>query len=180
MQREEKKMKNLKTILLTCLFLTYASAVFALPVSVKNTYPTLTHVGQDKYKVLFVKVYQINLYQSKEDPKLEALDIHYYMDLSSEKRLDRALEDMKSQRIEGGKWGLWEKQMGEIFPDVKDGDNITIVRDAAGVSSFYHNETLRGKIEDPLFSETFFNIWLGEKTELKSIRDKLLKKAYHK
>lgn len=169
-----------EVVVLTALLCAVPLIALSLPEPVKTSFPTLQHVGDGKYKAFFIKVYNIHYYQSEKATGAEALHIGYYMDLKAKKRLDRAVKDIKAQNIADAPLADWEGQMKEIFPDVKDGDSITIVKNKLGHSSFYHNDTPRGTITDPIFTRAFFNIWLGEETGLKSLKEKLLKNALHK
>jgi hypothetical protein len=80
-----------------------------------------------------------------------------------------SFEEMKKQGFSDEQsLTSWRKQMQAIFPDVKDGTELTALF-TAEKTTFYHNEALAGFIEDPQFAKQFSNIWLSEKTSEPSL-----------
>jgi hypothetical protein len=68
----------------------------------------------------------------------------------------------------------WYQQMADLFPNVKEGENITGVFDKNQHSHFYYQGKLIGTIEDKVFGQSFFGIWLHEKTSEPKMRKQLL------
>ena len=68
----------------------------------------------------------------------------------------------------------WEEHLASIVRDVNPGDKLTGKRDGSLLEMYHNNETLVGKVNDPVFTDAFFSIWLGEKTSHKQLRKQLL------
>jgi hypothetical protein len=64
--------------------------------------------------------------------------------------------------------------MWAIFPNIKEGENITGVVDENKHTHFYHEGILIGSIDDKTFAQSFFGIWLDEKTSEPKMRKQLL------
>lgn len=162
-------------------FLLLAAPAFSVPAMVTQKYADLKKVGEAEYSVLFLDVYKISLYQTQMNPQVDILHIEYDMDLTAEKRINSGLSDMKKQaKFEKSQLDHWESQMRDIFPEVKEGDAITLEVVKPNLTRFYHNNNLRGQINDGAFTQAFSGIWLGERSPHKSMRKKLLKNALHK
>ena len=171
-------MKKIMATFVLCM--SVMSQAYALPEKLKADYPDLEKVGESSYYFFFVHVYNINLYQVKNAPELEALDIKYSRDLTAKRRLEKAMEDLEDQgKYSKEKLKEWEKQMATIFPNVKEGDTITIFKNESLNTEFYHNNNYRGFIDDPEFTEAFMGIWLGEKPANAKMKRDLTKDAFH-
>ena len=172
--------KGMKKIIVA-LFLCFPVLAQALPAQPFQIFPNLEKVGSSDYGVLFIDVYDIDLYQDKENKDVDMLHLKYHMDLSAQRRINSLLKDMaKMPSLEKAPFKAWETQMQAFFPDVKDGDTITILRTPEGAAQFYYNDGLRAEIKDTVYTNAFFSVWLGEESPLKKIHKKLLKKAFHK
>ena len=68
----------------------------------------------------------------------------------------------------------WLSLMNRIFPDVSEGDVITGIATKDGTSVFYVNGEKADEIEDKVFTQRFFDIWLSDKTSEPKFRKKLL------
>ena len=68
----------------------------------------------------------------------------------------------------------WLSLMNSIFPDVSEGDVITGIATKDGRSVFYVNGEKADEIEDKVFTQRFFDIWLSDKTSEPKFRKKLL------
>lgn len=171
-------MKKIMVALVLCM--SFMSQAYALPEKLKADYPDLEKVGESSYYFFFVHVYNISLYQIKNAPELEALNIEYSRDLTAKRRLEKAMEDLEAQgKYSKEKLKEWEKQMAIIFPNVKEGDTITIFKNESLNTEFYHNNNYRGFIDDPEFTEAFMGIWLSEKPANVKMKNELIKDAFH-
>lgn len=156
------------------------SQAFALPEKLKADYPDLEKVGESSYYFFFVHVYDIELYQINNAPDLEALKITYHRDLTAERRLEKAMEDLDDQgKHTQETLAKWKDEMETIFPNVKEGDTITIFKNESLNTEFYHNNNYRGFIDDPEFTQAFMGIWLGEKPANVKMKRDLTKEAFH-
>jgi hypothetical protein len=155
----------------------FSSATYAST----TTGPALTLVGEGTLRWMGMKVYDAKLFaeeiKSTQDlfEHAFALELTYALNLKGQKIAQRSLEEIKKLR-----WGTgqdhqgWLKQMVRIFPDVRSGDRIRGVYDPGKSVTFFLNDQLIGKVEDPRFAQGFFAIWLDPRTSEPKLRQKLL------
>ncbi len=176
-------MKNLAykfTLLAALLTFGTTSLAHALPEEIKNNYPDLVKVGQSDYYFFFIDVYDIELYQVEKVKDILALKITYNRDIAAKKRIEHAVEAIDRQGNFSPKTlSAWEGQMASIFPDVKEGDSITVFQNESMSTEFYHNDDYRGVINSPEFTQAFIGTWLGKHATDQSIKHDLLKDAFH-
>lgn len=171
-------MRNLLVSALMALMLAGASASAGAASIVEKHVPDAAVVGQGSFHYLFMHIYDIRLMaeQGEYDPKQPyALELTYQRDLDGK---DIAAESIKQMRKQG--WNnteqlqSWQRQMDAIFPDVRDGTVLTGIRDASGKALFYEGEARIGVVDDPVFSDAFFGIWLSRRTTEPKLRATLL------
>lgn len=68
----------------------------------------------------------------------------------------------------------WLIMLSNIWTDVKKGDQLIVVSDANGTSSFYNRNQRLGVIDDPQFGNAFLSIWLNENARFQKNRRELL------
>lgn len=162
----------MKTIIFFIFSLMISISAQALPSAVTEKFPHLKEVGKSDYSVFFIDVYDISYLKSDKD-KTDALHIKYKMDLTAKKRLDSFMESLRNQQLNVD-YNEWERILSMIFPDVLDGDTITIVRESDKLF-FYHNAEFRTLYANLDLANAFFNVWLGETAD-RRIRKELLGK----
>ncbi|MED5425443.1 MAG: chalcone isomerase family protein, partial [Pseudomonadota bacterium] len=87
----------------------------------------------------------------------------------------RSIDEMKKQGdLSADDSDKWLSLMNSIFPDVSEGDVITGIATKDGTSVFYVNGEKADEIEDKVFTQRFFDIWLSDKTSEPKFRKKLL------
>ncbi|MEY4124267.1 MAG: hypothetical protein RL770_848 [Pseudomonadota bacterium] len=69
----------------------------------------------------------------------------------------------------------WLKAMLDIFPNVQKGDRLQAVYGPTTGTEFLFNDKVIGRIQDPLFAQLFFGIWLHESTTAPALRQAWLK-----
>jgi hypothetical protein len=69
----------------------------------------------------------------------------------------------------------WLKAMLEIFPNVQKGDRLQALYTPNVGAEFLYNDKSIGSIQDPLFAQLFFGIWLHESTSAPAIRQAWMK-----
>jgi hypothetical protein len=69
----------------------------------------------------------------------------------------------------------WLKAMQEIFPNVQKGDRLLGVYVPNVGAEFLLNDKVIGRIQDPLFAQLFFGIWMHESTSAPAIRQAWMK-----
>ena len=145
---------------------------------IKSAVPNAEKVGQGRLTYMFWDVYDAALYAPNGVWKADkpfALQLSYLREIDGEKIADRSLQEMREQGFtDEGKLERWHKEMKKIFPDVDEGIVLTGVFTNKGETVFYMDSTEIGRIEDPEFGPSFFNIWLSEKTNSPKLREKLL------
>ena len=140
--------------------------------------PSAELVGQARMEYLFWDVYDAELYApdgvwSENQPF--ALSLQYLLELDGEAIASRSVSEMRAQGFDDEAiLARWYKAMREIFPDVDETTRITGIMDRNQHTRFYRNGSLIGEIDEPLFGEWFFNIWLSEKTSEPKMRERLL------
>lgn len=140
--------------------------------------PDATLVGKARLKVLFWKVYDAELYAPKGDWSADepfALSLNYLRKLEGEQIAKRTIVEIRKQGFEDEvTLARWFDDMRMIIPDVDKNTRITGVADTNQNTLFYSDGELIGEIKDPLFTQKFFDIWLGEKSSQPKMRNKLL------
>ena len=69
----------------------------------------------------------------------------------------------------------WLKAMLEIFPNVQKGDRLQGLYVPNVGAEFLLNDKLIGRIQDPMFAQLFFGIWMHESTSAPAIRQAWMK-----
>ena len=135
-------------------------------------------VGEARLKVLFWKVYDAKLSATDGNWKKDtpfALSLTYLREFEGEEIARRSVDEMREIGYDDEKLlTSWFEQMLKIFPNVKEGENITGVLDENQHSHFYYQGKLLGTVEDTVFGQSFFGIWLHEKTSEPKMRKQLL------
>lgn len=134
-------------------------------------------VGETRLSVLFWDVYDARLYSDTgayQDAGRRALRLDYLRDIEADElvettkeeweRLDYAINDEAQS---------WLDKLGEIWPDVSEGDCITLVETSNGYAEFYGNSGLLGEVENKEFTQKFLDIWLSENSRFEDERDEL-------
>ena len=145
----------------------------------------LHKIGHAKMSVLFFDVYDIELLSKDKnwqpDSYPQALKITYLRDISKEDLLKATKEQWQHIQLKQPNENLWLKKLDAIWPDIKEGNGLTILVDPYKTSKFYftskeHKNLLIGEISDPGFGPAFLDIWLGENTSEPKLRKRLIGK----
>ena len=136
-------------------------------------------VGEARLKVMLWKVFDASLYSQSGtyDPDAPfSLSLRYLRQLDSDQIVSASMDEIRDQGIsvEPERLASWENQLASIIPDVSTGNSITGVRTSEGHTRFYFDTNQIGEISDPLFTQAFFNIWLGENTSKPGLRRNLI------
>jgi hypothetical protein len=135
-------------------------------------------VNQANFSYMLWKVYDIALFD--EDGQFDhippyALRLTYLRELSGTSIADRSSKLIRSQGVEDEiQIAGWHSQMDEIFPDVSAGDTLSGLYNENKETVFFYNGEAIGRIQDPLFGQYFFGIWLGEDTTEPRLRSQLI------
>lgn len=135
-------------------------------------------VGEAQLKVMFWKIYDAKLAAPNGEWKKDtpfALSLTYLRDFDGEEIASRSVDEMRDIGYKDEMLlAKWFEQMRSVFPNVKEGENITGVMDNQQNTHFYYDGNLIGSIEDQSFGQAFFDIWLNEKTSEPKMRRQLL------
>jgi hypothetical protein len=138
----------------------------------------LKHVGQGTMSWLFMDIYQAALfsadgsYQPGQYP--QALSIRYQRDISKQALLKATRQEWQKLSVDERLYRDWLHKLSQLWPEIKDGDNLTFLVANNGHGDFYHNGTWLGRIDSPAFSEAFLSIWLSPRTSEPGLRRQLL------
>ncbi|CAH9063729.1 hypothetical protein PSECIP111951_03192 [Pseudoalteromonas holothuriae] len=134
--------------------------------------------GSPTLSYLFWDVYKATLYAPNGEFDISqpfVLKLHYLRDLKGEDIAARSIEEIKKQGFKDKqRLSMWLDKMQAIFPDVTDGTELYGERTQQGTSRFYLRDSFIGEVEDTLFTEKFFAIWLAKSTSEPNMRKALL------
>ena len=158
-----------------------AAEIPAPPAKVRQQLPGLEASGSGVFRFLWMDIYTASLWTAGPPAATArplALSLRYARDLDGQAIAQRSRDEMHALGLaDESQLAEWLRDMENIFPDVRAGDQLTGVRWADGSTSFYLGETLLDTVHDPLFGEAFFAIWLHEQTSAPALRQALLGKA---
>ncbi len=103
------------------------------------------------------------------------LSINYLRDLKGAAIAERSIDEIRQQGYSNeDNLQRWLLSLQTILPDVSKNTRINGVKTSDNATVFYKNDQYLGAIHDPLFTQVFFDIWLGEKTSQPKLRKDLL------
>lgn len=173
----QKTSRRLFTVMLTGVALLMAGPVPAL----ESTLPGAVPTAPVRLTVWGFEVYDAKLWtrpgfapaQYAQHPF--ALELQYLRGLKGEAIARRSLDEMKRQGLINGSQGqAWLDAMQGLFPDVHKGDRIIGVHKPEQGAEFWVNDRFVGQVNDPLFAQLFFGIWLSPQTSVPDVRKALL------
>jgi hypothetical protein len=161
----------------------FALALFVLSPAYANDvaqkyFSNAEKVGTGRLSVVFWDVYDATLYAPNgqwDSRNPYALSIHYFREIDGVDIADRSVEEIRKQGFSDEvKLAEWQTEMRGIFPDVRNGSELTAVLKPQKSTEFYSDGKHIGSIKGAEFGTHFFNIWLSEKTSEPKLRKKLL------
>jgi hypothetical protein len=137
--------------------------------------------GQFAFRFFGLDIYQAQLWVDGainanlyEEGQL-ALQLVYARNLNGNEIAKRSLQEIKNQvKVSPEQEKMWLEQMVKIFPDVKNGDNLTGVYGPSQKAVFFFNQKYLGELSDVELSKRFFGIWLSPQTSEPKMRLHLL------
>lgn len=104
--------------------------------------PEAEEVGEARLKIMFWKIYDAKLVASKGQWQANspfALSLTYLRDFDGEDIASRSVDEMRDIGYEDEvELAKWYEQMRSVFPNVKEGENITGVLDTKKHLSLIH------------------------------------------
>ncbi|MCL1058611.1 chalcone isomerase family protein [Shewanella gelidimarina] len=102
------------------------------------------------------------------------LDIEYYQDIPSSRLLEATLDQWQHLGLDDSRQLQWQTTLSELWPDVTEGDKLSLKVMSPQVSQFYFNGKPLSKAMPAGFSDDFLSIWLSDQTSRPSLRKQLL------
>jgi Chalcone isomerase-like len=137
--------------------------------------------GTATLRVLLFRVYDATLWSSSEksnpleDAAPFALDITYAMSVKRDDIIDTSIQEITRLRSpNAATLSKWSNAMKTVIPSVATGDRLLGLSLPGKGARFYLNGKLIGDVNDPVFSEAFFAIWLDTNTKKPDMRRALL------
>ena len=141
----------------------------------------LRKCGAARLKVLFWDIYESSLYTPdgtwSEGVRPLRLDIRYLRAISALDLVKQTGKEWAEQGKSSPEHVVWQGELLSIWPDVTEGDVISLAIDPSGVSTFLFNGNAIGTIGDPQFGEDFAGIWLSPDTTRPALRRQLIGEA---
>ncbi|MCG9682686.1 chalcone isomerase family protein [Vibrio sp. Isolate23] len=163
--------------------LTISTSIKADAVSDKN-WQEWRQVGSAQLTYFFFDIYRSQLltptgnYTQSRDisPHPLALSIEYQRDISQKQLVNATREQW--EKLGYSDTGPWVTQLEKIFPDIKDGQQLTYVSDGDKGRFYFssHQEKNQwiGSITDPKLNDAFLAIWLSPQTQYPKLRQDLI------
>lgn len=151
-----------------------ASAVTAESALAVDVWPM---VGQAKLKVLVWEVYDSALFTPSGTWQGAApyqLSLTYLRDIPASKLVEETEKAWQEQGRSHPRLNEWLALLGDLWPDITEGDNLVFGLNALGGSAFWFNGSLIGSIDDRDFGPLFGGIWLAPDTPRPELRAQLI------
>ncbi len=167
-----------------------------------SSVPNSRLLGKGTLRWLAFKVYEARLFAPAELASAQnwrqvplALELTYARSIKGEQIAQASTDEMtRLASADTAKIAAWSAAMKQLFPDVKEGDQIIgVYKPNQSVAFFYNGKPLTlnaaantnasnpntnsgtlGALADPNFGRAFFAIWLDEKTRDQGLRNALL------
>jgi hypothetical protein len=157
------------------LLLNQASATAAQNSTLVNQQITQAEVvGEGRLIYWGFKLYDAQLFASKESQGGYALDLQYLRQFEAQDLYKQTLEEMQKMGVSKEKQALWDPQLSKAFKTVKKGDSITAIKKSRDLTQLFHNGQLISEIRGEELSKAFFGIWLHPRTSVPKLRQSLL------
>lgn len=181
--RQSMTPASLAVLLAMALLLTpmvQANSVGTVPLADQRD-QALRKCGAARLKVLFWDIYESSLYTPdgtwSEGVRPLRLDIRYLRAISALDLVKQTGKEWAEQGKSSPQHLVWQGELLSIWPDVTEGDVISLAIDPSGVSTFLFNGDAIGTIGDPQFGEDFAGIWLSPDTTRPALRRQLIGEA---
>lgn len=102
------------------------------------------------------------------------LEIEYYQEIPSARLLEATVDQWQHLGLDSSRQQQWQTTLSELWPDVTEGDKLSLKVTSSQVSQFYFNGKPLSKAMPAGFSDDFLAIWLSEQTSRPSLRKLLL------
>lgn len=140
-------------------------------------------VGEARMSHLFWDIYDAKLltpngvYQPGQYPIV--LSLTYLRDIDASDIVQATNEQWKHLG-QNELVGRYDQQLLGMWPDIKQGDNLSLLVTSEGNANFYYNQIKVGQIQNENFSRQFLAIWLSPNTSQPRMRDQLINPSISK
>lgn len=151
-----------------------------LPDSVQQYLPQtpLQLLGYGHFRKLVWSVFDASLWVSSSRWSLDepfVLELRYARNFKGADIVESTEDQWKALgHADPARVGPWLQRLGDIFPDLRKGDQLIGLYLPGQATRFFHNGREVGAVEDPAFGPVFFAIWLDPKTSESKLREELL------
>lgn len=162
---------------LTAFAIACLSSAYASPPEVTQSLPRSEQVGEARYRVLTLAVFDAALWANDGDFSWEqpfALTLTYRRAFTAAALTDRTIDEMSRRGASASTLSSLRTRLQACFANVTPGDRITGVSTGAGAARFYLNGRQRCDIEAPGFRRQFFGIWLDSRSGDRAFTARLL------
>lgn len=138
----------------------------------------LQKVGEARLRVMLWSIYNSRLYtptgRYREGERPLRLEIEYLRDIPADTLISRTGDEWVAMGREHPRQEIWLQRLGDLWPDIRERDVLTLEISASNESVFLHNGQRLGLIDDPEFGQQFIDIWLSEDCTRPALREALL------
>ena len=157
-------MRVIRSVLVAAAVL-LAGPAWASPAEVNAALPGAEKVGQARYHMLSIPLFDAELYAANGAFSWErpfALTLTYQRSARQSTLLNRTMSEM-SGRGAGpvARLAPLRARLEQCFPNVRVGDRLTGVSTGPNSAVMYYNGAQRCTVEWPNFRRQFFGIWLA-------------------
>ena len=134
-------------------------------------------VGEARLKVLIWEVYDSALFTPSGRWQGDApyrLSLHYLRNIPAAKLVEETDKAWREQGRYHPRLNEWLGLLGDLWPDITEGDNLVFGLNELGDSAFWFNGSPLGSIEDRDFGPLFGGIWLDPDTPRPELRAQLI------
>ena len=134
-------------------------------------------VGEARLKVFIWKVYDSALFTPSgrwQGGAPYQLSLHYLRDIPAATLVEETEKAWQEQGRSHPRLNEWLGLLGDLWPDITEGDNLVFGLNASGDSVFWFNGSPVGSIDDRDFGPLFGGIWLDPDTPRPGLRAQLI------
>lgn len=170
--------QTMLTVVVAGFFMIATAASFASQCSAVDSFNELKPVGKTRLQVWFWDVYDAELRTETgafADAQQRALQLSYLRDIKAKDLVDTTAEEWERLNIAiTDEHQQWLNRLMQMWPNVNEGDCITLVETSDGHAQFFGPEGELGVIESAQFTDDFLAIWLDKNSRFKSERNELI------
>lgn len=152
-----------------------------LPEVVKLQWQGFEMIGQTTLKRFGLHIYDASFWMLEDNltdfvtENTCALSITYARNIRAKNLLSNTKKEWERLGFAGQfPIDAWLEILKYLWPNVKKGDQLVVVTQTDGKTTFFNNQTSLGTIDDSDFGAAFLAIWLDENSRFKKNRKELL------